>query len=169
MPGITLGELLKSRDERAALQRRLLAAHPGCSLVCLTVQFPGAEKRTADALQVGGAGLAALVNRFGSILRHVQVRDLPTGYEAYLLVPLPPRMAKLQSCEIEKSHPLGRLMDIDVIGQDGVPVQRQEVGEEPRRCLLCDREVRLCMRNHTHSREELLQKIHRMVQAYANL
>ena len=166
---MTLEELLRSRDERAALQRKLLAAYPGCSLVCLTVQLPGEIKRNADSLLIGGAGVAALLDRFGSVLRHVQVRDLQTGYEAYLLLPLPERLVKQNCCAIEAAHPLGRLMDMDVFGQDGIPVSRQEVGEEPRRCLLCEREVRLCMRSQTHSREELLREIHRRVENYANL
>ncbi len=171
MGAITLEKLLESRDLRAAKQRQLLQAAPDCTLVCLTVQPPGPVKRNARSLIVGGAGLAALLDKFGSVVRHVQVRDLESGYEAYLLVPLPPVWVKRICCEIEDTHPLGRLMDADVVVfKDGAlhPLGREETGGKPRRCLLCDRPARVCMRSHTHSEAELLAKIDEMVDSFLN-
>ena len=155
---INLQQLLESRDRRAAHQKELLEAFPACSLICFTVQLPGSEKRNRNSLIIGAAGLDALLNRFGSVLRHAQVKDRETGYEAYLAVELPPRMVKNLCCEIEDTHPLGRLMDIDVMGVD-----RAAVGLSPRRCLLCGNEVRYCMRAKNHTTEELLAKIDEMV------
>ncbi|MBO4605941.1 MAG: citrate lyase holo-[acyl-carrier protein] synthase [Bacteroidales bacterium] len=196
---ITLEQLLDSRDRRVQHQSELLSAFPGCSLICLTVQLPGPVKRSPDSLVIGGAGLAALMGVFGSVLRHAQVRDLETGYEAYLLVPLPALEVKKRCCKIEDEHPLGRLMDIDVIaeispracftppicnwrgprslGRDDIsvvipsgakepPISRSDIGLSPRRCLLCSREARYCMRAHTHTTEELLAKIAKMVEEY---
>ena len=180
---ITLEQLLDSRDRRVQHQKELLSAFPGCSLMCLTVQLPGPVKRSYESLVIGGAGLGALLNIFGSILRHVHVRDLETGYEAYLLVPLPAIEVKKRCCTIEDTHPLGRLMDIDVLpGSCGVipgsdrasegsadiaPLSRADIGLEPRRCLLCGNEARFCMRAHTHFTADLLKKISEMVDSYA--
>ena len=164
---VSLEQLLLSRDTRVAFQREWLGKHPGCTLVSLTVQLPGPEKRNDVSLAIGRAGREALEGRFPGCF--VCEKDLETGYEAYFSVPATPLDVKRITCEVEESHPLGRLMDMDVFGQDGIPVSRQEVGEEPRRCLLCEREVRLCMRSQTHSREELLREIHRRVENYANL
>ena len=162
---ITLDHLLDSRDRRVQHQKQLLLAYPGCALICLTVQLPGSVKRNADSLIIGEAGLAELLNRFGSVLRHTHVRDLETGYEAYLLVPMKPREVKKICCKIEDTHPLGRLMDIDVM-DSVVPLSRADIGLEPRRCLLCENEARFCMRAKTHSTEELLARIHELVLAY---
>ncbi len=169
MSGITLEELLAARDSRALRQRQLLEAYPGCTLICLTVQLPGPVKRNADSLTVGGAGLAALLDKFGSVLRHGQVRDLKTGYEAYLAVPLPALLVKRICTETEDTHPLGRLMDIDVLcpGEKApVPLGREELGLPPRECLLCGNPARFCMRNHTHTQEELLEKIDNLVNSF---
>ena len=165
MTPVTLEMLLESRDRRAARQRELLAEYPGCTLVCMTVQLPGPVKRNAESLIIGGAGLEALLGKFGSTLKHVQVRDLVTGYEAYLLVPLPATLVKRLCCQIEDTHPLGRLMDIDVL-ETGHLLDRASIGLPPRRCLLCDNEVRYCMRAKTHTTEELLAKIDEMVSKY---
>ncbi len=160
---ISLDQLLLSRDARVALQQKMLEEHPGCCVVCLTVQLPGPVKRNATSLVIAKAGADALRARFpGAPLTE---RDLETGFEAYLPLPLSPLEAKRIACEIEETHPLGRLMDIDVIGAEG-PVSRDAIGLNPRRCLLCGNEVRYCMRAHSHTREELLEKIEEIVSKY---
>lgn len=163
---ISLEQLLESRDRRVQHQRQLLAAYPACSLICLTVQLPGPVKRNTQSLLVGGAALAALLEKFGSVLSHVQVRDLETGYEAYLLVPLPALPVKKICCEIEQAHPLGRLMDLDVLGPDGLALERTALGLAPRRCLLCDEPARFCMRARTHTPEQLQARIGAMIEGW---
>ena len=98
--------------------------------------------------------------RFGGCLIE---RDLETGYEAYLITDLPLLEAKRIAVQIEDSHPLGRLFDIDIIDKDGVPVSRDRVGSHPRRCLVCNREARYCMRMRWHTQEEIWERINAMV------
>lgn len=98
--------------------------------------------------------------RFGGCLIE---RDLETGYEAYLITDLPLLEAKRIAVQIEDTHPLGRLFDIDIIDKDGVPVSRDRVGSHPRRCLVCDREARYCMRMRWHTQEEIWERINAMV------
>jgi holo-ACP synthase CitX len=189
---VTLAELLDSRDKRVKHQKDLLGTYPGKSLLCLTVQLPGPEKRNATSLKIAKAGVEAVREAFVPV--YEELKDLETGYEAYFLVNLPAEEAKRRACEIEDSHPLGRLMDIDVIhtvppvsgnyfsGRDPKnqfpetstnpthinvgAVSRLDIGLEARRCLLCDNEVRYCMRAKTHSKEELLRRIEQMLKEY---
>lgn len=160
---ITLEELLESRDKRHALQLELLKQHPAETLVCLTVIMPGAEKRNDNSLIVARAAMDAARAVFGN--EHIE-KNLPTGYEAYWLTTLPPAEAKRRACAIEESHPLGRLFDIDIIQRDGTPMSRQSIGAKSRRCLLCDNEARFCMRNHSHTQEELLARIKELTESY---
>jgi len=185
---VTLAELLDSRDKRVKHQKDLLGTYPGKSLLCLTVQLPGPEKRNATSLKIAKAGVEAVREAFVPV--YEELKDLETGYEAYFLVNLPAEEAKRKACEIEDSHPLGRLMDIDVIhtappvsgnyfsqgfAKNQFPetstkptriVGRADIGLEARRCLLCDNEVRYCMRAKTHSKEELLRRIEQMLKEY---
>ena len=96
----------------------------------------------------------------------LELRDLPTGYEGYLVTPLSNGEAKREACRIEDTHPLGRLFDLDVIDADGVPVSRESIGQSPRKCLVCDNEARWCMRNRTHSMAELTARIDEMIESY---
>ena len=93
-------------------------------------------------------------------------RDLQTGYEAYLITPTPLLDAKLTATRIEDTHPLGRLFDIDIIDENGVPVSRDRVGGQPRRCLVCEHEARFCMRKRWHTQDEIWAKINQMVADY---
>lgn len=189
---ITLNELLASRDARHATQQKLLAEHSGKTLVCLTVVMPGSVKRNQQSLTAAHAAVEAMRKAFGikenkglfpletpetpetlvplenpeppapTLLE----LDLETGYEAYLITPMPLLEAKRIAVNIEDTHPLGRLFDIDIINADGVPVSRDAIGEKPRRCLVCDHEARYCMRMRWHTQEEIWAKINEMVDSY---
>jgi len=163
---ITLGQLLASREERASFQKELLKGYPGKTLVCLTVIMPGKVKRNLQSLVVAQAAVTALVSAFGDSMLSLRLRDLPTGYEAYLVTPLSNEEAKRETCRIEDTHPLGRLFDLDVIDADGVPVSRELIGKAPRKCLVCDSDARYCMRNRTHSLDELSARIDEMIESY---
>lgn len=170
---ITLHELLASRDARHATQQKLLAEHSGKTLVCLTVVMPGSVKRNHQSLCATHAAVEAMreafhLNDMSDAEREAVLteRDLKTGYEAYLITPLPLLEAKRIAVTIEDTHPLGRLFDIDVINSDGIPVARNDIGEKPRRCLVCEHEARYCMRMRWHTQEEIWAKINEMVDLY---
>ncbi len=146
----------------------LLQEHPDESLLCLTVIMPGAVKRNRLSLVVAKAAVEAILATFGETITWMEERDLETGYEAYALTAMPLLEAKRMTCRIEEEHPLGRLFDLDVIDHTGSPVSRQAIGMQPRRCLLCQNEARYCMRNHTHSREELQARIETIVDEYVH-
>ena len=167
---ITLQELLDSRDARVEHQKKLAREFPRASLVCFTVILPGPVKRDDRSLAIARAGVQAILKTFDSAIIFQEERDLATGFEAYFVVNLPAVEVKRICCGIEDSHPLGRLMDIDVIADSSVspgmtgessirPLGRAEIGLPERRCLLCEKPARVCMRAHIHTREEIDAKI----------
>ena len=182
---ITLDELLASRDARHAMQQKLMAEHSGKTLVCLTVVMPGSVKRNQQSLTVARAAVKAMRKAYNisdDQLPETELlttelktetgeclveRDLNTGYEAYLITSLPLLEAKRVAVDIEDTHPLGRLFDIDVIDAQGIPVSRDRVGGQPRRCLVCDHEARYCMRMRWHTQEEIWARIKQMTDDYA--
>ncbi len=165
METISLDELLASRDARQAAQQQLMAANPESALVCLTVVMPGSVKRSGQSLTVAKAAVETLKHELNDRLSYLEERDLQTGYEAFLLVSMSPLEAKRATCAIEETHPLGRLFDIDVMSPEG-PVPREAVGLQPRRCMICENEARWCMRNRTHTQEELLTHIKSLIDNY---
>lgn len=160
---ITLQELLESRDRRARRQGELLSQFPGRALLCLTVQLPGPEKRNALSLKIARAGVEAIGKRFNPVFR--ETNDLETGFEGFFIVDGQPLEVKKAAVEIEDTHPLGRLMDLDVIGPEG-PLGRASIGLQERRCLICEKPARYCMRAGSHTQDELIAKIKQLVSSY---
>ena len=160
---ITLQELLDSRDRRARRQGELLSQFPGRALLCLTVQLPGPEKRNALSLEIARAGVEAIEKRFNPVFK--ETNDLETGFEGFFIVDGQPLEVKRAAAELEDTHPLGRLMDLDVIGPEG-PIGRADIGLAERRCLICEKPARYCMRAGSHTHEELMAKIKQLVSSY---
>ena len=160
---ITLQELLESRDSRAARQGELLSQYPGRAVLCLTVQLPGPEKRNALSLKIARAGTDAVEKRFIPVFK--ELKDLETGFEGYFIVEGEPLDLKKAAVDLEDTHPLGRLMDLDVIGPEG-PVGRASIGLGERKCLICDKPARYCMRAGSHTQEELMAIINQLVSSY---
>ena len=160
---ITLQELLDSRDRRARRQGELLSQFPGRALLCLTVQPPGPEKRNALSLKIARAGVEAIEKRFNPVFK--ETNDLETGFEGFFIVDGQPLEVKKAAAELEDTHPLGRLMDLDVIGPEG-PIGRADIGLQERRCLICEKPARYCMRAGSHTHEELMAKIKQLVSSY---
>lgn len=161
---ITLEQLLESRDRRAERQRSLLSLYPGKSLLCLTVMLPGPVKRSYMSLKIAAAAVEAVRGAFSQVFE--EFRDLETGYEGYFMVPLEPFDAKRRAVDLEETHPLGRLFDLDVIVDGPRPLGREELGLESRKCIICGRPVRECMRERKHGTEELLSKYESIVNNY---
>ena len=84
---VTLEQLLLSRERRVQHQKDLLGANPGKSLLCLTVQLPGAEKRNDISLKIALAGVEAVRAAFSPEFE--ELRDLETGFEAYFILSMP--------------------------------------------------------------------------------
>lgn len=168
---LQLEDILAAREARVRRQRELLAEWPDAALLCLTVVFPGPVKRDKRSVRVGEAGVTAVREAFATALLFEEIRDLPTGFEAFFVVDAMPQEAKLRACAIEDTHPWGRLMDIDVLEfchpelvEGSVrPLSRAAVGLPERRCLLCDRPARVCMRARTHTLADLQARIDAML------
>ena len=150
---ITLDALLKSRDDRHALQQQLRQQHPESTLVCLTVVMPGSVKRNLYSVVTAQAALTALLDRLGEHVQATRARDLATGYEAYLITDLPALEAKRVTCDIEDSHPLGRLFDIDVMVPTVLPSAARRWVENPGvACCVTTRPAGACATTATRRR-----------------
>jgi holo-ACP synthase len=162
---VSLPEILHSRDERAALQRTLISRFQ-VPLLCLLVNMPGPVKQGETSRLIHGAGcqaILAMLMQNGLPCIYQETRDLKTGPEGYFLIDSDLAQLKALACQLEDSHPWGRLFDLDAIGLDFRPLSREALGLERRRCLICGQDGAVCSRSQQHSQAELLQKIEQIV------
>lgn len=174
MSELTLMDLLESRENRVQRQKQLLADHGGV-LISFTLNIPGPVKDSPSyraALYEGMARMKDKLSELGGMtLNYEQVRLLKTGPEGYLCVERTvggsvKELAwnvKRAAVAVEEEGRLGRLFDIDVLTEEG-GLGRGKLGAEPRTCLLCDQDAKVCARSRAHSMEELLAEIDRILE-----
>lgn len=137
---VSIPELLVSRDERQARQHVWLKRHP-VPLVSFTVVAPGPIKDSEVTRRIfnhGVTALRALAAKQGWQIQEQAALVSASGPEGMLSIAAPARDLKLATIELEHSHPLGRLWDIDVLTPEGEILSRRDYSLPPRRCLLCE-------------------------------
>lgn len=158
---VTLPALLDSREARAARERALLRAY-GAPVLVILVNMPGAVKDHPAARRTHAAAMEALKAGLadgGFSVLHEEVHPLPTGPEGYFSVNAPAEELKALCCGLEENHPYGRLFDLDVIGPDGAPLSRRDLGRPGRTCLVCGGPAADCASRQLHALSEVLGAI----------
>ena len=151
---VSIPELLVSRDERQARQHVWLKRHP-VPLVSFTVVAPGPIKDSEVTRRIfnhGVTALRALAAKQGWQIQEQAALVSASGPEGMLSIAAPARDLKLATIELEHSHPLGRLWDIDVL-------TRRDYSLPPRSCLLCEQSAAVCARGKTHQLTDLLNRM----------
>ena len=160
---ITLEQLLESRDKRAEFQTILLKGY-NTPLVSFTVNMPGKVKKNYRSARIFDAGVTAIREALAGHIVYFKLLDNLTGPEGYFAVDMAADELKAAMCRIEEEHPLGRLMDIDVLSAPGRHVSRTELGQQPRKCLVCGGMAAACTRSRAHPVEQLIAAIDRLLE-----
>ena len=155
---ITLEQLLESRDKRAEFQTILLNGYR-TPLVSFTVNMPGKVKKNHRSEAVFNAGVESIRETLAGHIVYYKLLGNLTGPEGYFAVDMEVGELKAAMCRIEDSHPLGRLMDIDVLSAPGQHVSRTTLGQQPRKCLVCGGMAAACTRSRAHPVEQLIAAI----------
>lgn len=125
------------------------AQAPSCSTGPFTVVAPWPIKDSEVTRRIfnhGVTALRALAAKQGWQIQEQAALVSASGPEGMLSIAAPARDLKLATIELEHSHPLGRLWDIDVLTPEGDILSRRDYSLPPRRCLLCEQSAAVCAR-----------------------
>ena len=142
---VTLTQMLRAREERAARQQALLEQY-GLPLVSFVMNIAGPVKDSPLIRQGFALGEKLL---FQQLLRenvpcvYQEKVNAPTGPDGLYVVKAPAAQVKSLAEELEEGFPLGRLWDMDVLSPQGIKLERAA----PRRCLLCGQPPQVCARS----------------------
>lgn len=167
---VTLEEMLRFREEKVRLQEELQKKQKGSVIVALGMNIPGPIKYSAEILEAFKAGTKAMAESLNS--RGIVVTDeIEAAKKEGCLKILSvkhndPLFVKKIMVDIEETHPLGRLYDIDVYDKEGKGLSREAFGAPVRRCLLCGQEAKVCGRNRSHTVEELYKRVEDIIRAW---
>ena len=158
--------LLEARETRW-LRRKDLSRRG--ALLTLTMNVPGADKnplRWNEAHRKVTAELQIILQK--GLLR-LERQETPAGAESNFVTELSGRELKKIAVRLEEEHPIGRLLDADVMEIGGEPIGREDLALPPRRCLCCDRQAKMCARGRRHSLEELFGAAEALLDSWRGL
>lgn len=159
-----LQSILDSREARAEKQKEILKKYPH-TLISFTLNTPGAKKSSDLYSKVHKVGMKAILKSLRDNNKKVyfaQSYDYPTGPEGFISVDMDPIEAKKMVVELENNHELGRIFDMDVFDKNHNQISRSMLNLAPRKCLICEKAARYCIRTRAHTYEELIKKVEEM-------
>lgn len=160
-----LKDILDAREQRA-FRRNELERQYNRAVVSFTINIPMGKKndlkyRWLCRLAVNEYFQA--INDRGKVIEFVEERTSPDGPVTMLVVDEDPVILKGMGIEIEESHPLGRLFDIDVSG-----MSRGDISLPLRRCIICDRSAAECIVGRRHDHRDVLEAIDSLIENRRN-
>ena len=163
-------EILQSREDRRTRQLDILKSYES-SLISFTLNTPGIVKDNEMYREIHKEGLKAIINILdskGISMIYQDEINKSTGSEGYIAVDFDAVKVKKILIELEESHPLGRIFDIDVFDKNHNQISRSDLNKGSRSCLLCNKNARICIREKNHTIEELYARIEDLWKEYKN-
>ena len=157
-PSIKLEDVLRNREERVSRIKTALSSNS--SIISVTVNMMGPVKNCKEARLFFKEGLALLLlNTSFSLLWCDEERV--TGPEALVLSPLNSLETKKITMALEDSIPWMRMLDLDVITEDGT-MSRSSITKEERPCLVCGKKGKGCASRRLHSLEQMYEVVEKL-------
>lgn len=156
-----LDAVLAAREARVARRQDALS-RLGLPVVTVTPVMPGPVKDCLASRHLQQAALGALADLFRERqwpANQVRAEMATTGPEALIGVAADPFELKRALVELETSHPLGRLWDLDVTDPRHGDLSRRGLGLPVRRCFICDEPAHVCARSRAHPLDAVLGAI----------
>ena len=158
-------DLLATRDDRQSAIGRFYDEGHWPTLVTLCLNIPGRDKTPE-----GSAGLWQFAcDRLIPCLSPGQVLHETKDLLGPWLIAgcrVPAVTIKRRALAIETEFPAGRLLDIDVYGFAGKPLDRSSLGIAQRSCFLCSDSARDCMRLGRHGPDELRDRVNELLRPF---
>ena len=110
--------MMNCRDRRVSIQNELISKYDK-PVLSFCMNIPGPVKTNElirKAFDSGKAELLKALSAHNITILHTEEFHEPSGDELIMALDAPAEDIKTLATEIEESHPLGRLFDMDVIG-----------------------------------------------------
>ena len=157
---VNILEILQAREERAARQSHLLRQY-GLPLLSFSMNIAGPVKDTALVRLAFYEGRRRLLEHMQPV--YEELRFDAAGPSLLWAAEMDTASIKRTAEGIEELDELGRLFDMDVLTAAGEKLSRSE----PRKCLLCGEDARVCARSRNHGLDEVTAETERRLLDFA--
>lgn len=158
MKSYTLQDLLEARENRVELQEQLRHKFNGNVLV-VRVNYPGINKDNDTSRGIIKVMEKEVEISFRNSIVHKEELSGAEGPIRIFLLEEDPISIKKVAVKLEEEHPLGRCVDIDVYNNKGESISRTSLGNERRKCFLCNDIAHICVREKRHNEKDVIEFI----------
>ncbi|MGF1695478.1 citrate lyase holo-[acyl-carrier protein] synthase [Vibrio lamellibrachiae] len=131
----------------------------GKPIMTLTLNIPSSlakEKYTDIIFHDALDAIKAKVSELNFDILTRQITHSALGSEAlFVMDSQSANDIKKHMMEIERTHPLGTLFNLDVMNHQGKMISRKSCNMITRKCPICSQSAQSCSRNNRHSLEEI--------------
>lgn len=153
-----LAAYLEEKEARVERREAFARRHSGETVVQLALNIPGRIKDSALLRRLLASGMSEFALQFPQFTE-CALTNASAGPSVLFAAAEAPQSLKEKTAELEALHPWSRLFDFDVYDAGGKTVSLASRHGMGRKCFVCSRPAALCMREKSHSAEEVAQSV----------
>jgi len=135
-------------------------------VLCGKINYPGKNKITVEAIKAFEALKQSINLKFDEKSLFSQMLYGCDGNSLLMVINEDPLKAKNMAVSIEENHILGRVFDIDIYVEDGSSIGRDSINRNPRKCLICNNDARICIKSNTHDVKDVIKEVDGIINKY---
>lgn len=169
MNEIFLKGILDEREKRYGIQMSFIEKYSS-PIISFMLNIPGEIKKTKKYVDFHLKIIAKIKKLFEE--ENIKINeeiysDSEFGMYYIASVETDAKFLKQKMMEIENES-FGRIIDIDVFDENKNQITRKSLGLPERKCILCENDARICIKEKNHSTEELLEKVNEVIDKNLN-
>jgi len=137
------------------------------STIFLSLNIPGPDKSPPGSAVLFHSIRCDLVSTFTQLAIVEEGRDA-LGRFLVATIDADARELKKHCIELETASTAGRLVDLDVYSAQGTQVDRGSLAQPGRTCLVCTQSAADCIRQQTHSFNEVIGKVNELLAPFVS-
>jgi holo-ACP synthase len=157
--------MVDSEGKRHVFQEEIIKKYKK-TLIAIKVDYPGNNKDNYLTKNIIGCVDNILTDIFKDKVYLKIFRITEEGPIITILLNLDSYEVKKTCIEIEDKHALGGIIDIEVYDLNGKIIDRQSVGYEEKRCIICGESASKCKKLNSHSISEILENMKHIYTEY---
>lgn len=149
---------LQEKEIRAGRQKHLYEQFH-LPILSFMLNIPGEQKQSDEIEKTEKICWARLKRKLCGKIKAEEFFSSPGGNYYLAAVDMEAVLLKRLVLCLEEEQEIGRLLDFDVFDENFDSVSRTMLGYPLRKCLICQRPAKICMRERKHSTKELTAKV----------
>lgn len=163
--GYSLKDVLDAREERWNTRQMMACSlKEGCLIsvtLCVPLTFRNSSEYKEFFRKLCDKLIYFLASK-GIVIKYEKTINGADGPAAFFSALSIPETVKRYCVMAEDSIPGARLLDVDITGNKGEVVGREQLGLPPRKCFLCSNPAHVCVFRRLHSLQDIALAIKRI-------